>query len=96
MSPKKRVFFSFLLNNSLSKGQIRPKYLLHNTISPCAQTRRIKDIGVVLRKYYGLMAGIQREKREPNYVSAVTKGGIIYGNNIFDSRKSKSILSNVL
>ena len=53
MSPRKRVFFSFLLNKSLSKDQIRPEHLLHNTISPCAQTRRIKDIGLVLRKCYG-------------------------------------------
>ena len=62
MSPEKRVFFSFLLNKSLSKDQIRPEHLLHNTISPCAQTRRIKDIGLVLPKYYGLRRNTERKE----------------------------------
>ena len=42
------------------------------------------------------MSGIQREKREPSYVTAVAKWGFIYGNNIFDSRKAKEVPSNVL
>ena len=63
MSPRKRVFFSFLLNKSLSKDQIRPEHLLHNTISPCAQTRRIKDIGQVLREYYGVCRAIASNRR---------------------------------
>ena len=41
---------------------------------PCAQARRIKDIGLVLREYYGLHRAIASERR------------IIQGNNIPDSR----------
>ena len=62
---------------------------------PCAQARRVKDIGLVLPKYYGKNGNTGRG-RDSSAVYAVIKGGIIYGNNIFNSRKSKEVLSNVL
>ena len=55
---------------------------------PCAQARRVKDIGLVLPKYYGKNGNTGRG-RDSSYVTAVAKGGFIYGNNIFDSRKSE-------
>ena len=81
MSPEKRVLFSFLLNNALDKGQIRPEYLLHNTIGPCAQTRRIKDIGLVLRKYYGLGRAIASKLsiRQSITMDTLSGGGVAMG-----------------
>ena len=41
---------------------------------PCVQARRVKDIGLVLPKYYGKNGNTGRG-RDSSYVSAVIKGG---------------------
>ena len=61
-------FQGFVLNNFLSIFKYLPKQFLRNTMNrPCAQARRVKDIGLVLPKYYGeseITAPIRRTRSE--------------------------------
>ena len=89
-------FLGFMPNIFLLKVRCLPKQFLHDTMNrPCAQARRVKDIGLVLPKYYGI-GGKTEGKEGAELCHCRCKRGFIYGNNIFNSRKSERVLSNVL
>ena len=95
--PPSTPFLGFMLNIFLPSSKCLPEQFLHNAMNgPCAQARRIKDIGRVLLKYYGLHRNTERKEGAELFYCRWKKGGIIYGNNIVDSRKSKGSPSNVL
>ena len=54
-TPPDTPFLGFILNNSHLSVKYLPKHFLRNAMNgPYAQARRIKDIGLVLPKYYGI------------------------------------------